>query len=145
MAGRGPAPKDPAIRVRHSKASDIQTVEVERAEQPKLPTFYTIRADGEKVRFSWPAATRQWWKMWAESPLAADFTALDWSELQVTARLHAAFWNGDTKAASELRLRTAKFGATPEDRQRLKIKFVDAFTSTNSPAGVSKLDDYRDL
>lgn len=62
--------------------------------------------------------------MWAESKLAEKFTANDWSELLDTARLHAAYWNGDLKVASELRLRTAKFGATPEDRARLGIQFV---------------------
>lgn len=35
-------------------------------------------------------------------------------------------WAGDTKLAGELRLRVAKFGATPEDRARLKIQFAAA-------------------
>ncbi len=38
-----------------------------------------------------------------------------------TAVLHAEFWLGDRSVAAELRLRAAKFGATPEDRARLKI------------------------
>jgi hypothetical protein len=52
--------------------------------------------------------------MWAASPLSADFTANDWSELLVAAVLHAEVWEGATKSAAELRLRVAKFGATPE-------------------------------
>jgi hypothetical protein len=31
-------------------------------------------------------------------------------------------WNGDVRLAGELRLRSAKFGATPEDRLRLKVQ-----------------------
>ena len=64
--------------------------------------------------------------MWGESPLSADFTATDWSELLDTAVLHARYWKGDVKVAPELRLRVAKFGATPEDRARLRITFAQA-------------------
>ncbi|MDM3894761.1 hypothetical protein [Mycobacterium intracellulare] len=78
------------------------------------------------AKFKWPAQTRAWWKMWAESKLAEKFTANDWSELLDTARLHAAFWSGDLKVAPELRLRVAKFGATPEDRAKLRIVFAEA-------------------
>lgn len=64
--------------------------------------------------------------MWADSPLSDDFTSTDWSELLDTAFLHARFWRGDIKVAGELRLRVAKFGATPEDRARLRIQFAQA-------------------
>ena len=74
----------------------------------------------------WPDVTREWWLMWANSPLSAGFTATDWSELRDTARLHALYWLGDKSVAAELRLRVAKFGATPEDRARLRIQFAAA-------------------
>lgn len=61
--------------------------------------------------------------MWAKSAMAPTFTDTDWSELLDTAVLHGQFWSGDSKVANELRLRVAKFGATPEDRARLKIAF----------------------
>jgi hypothetical protein len=64
--------------------------------------------------------------MWAESPLAEEFTATDWSELLDTAVLHGAYWSGELRMAGELRLRVAKFGATPEDRARLRITFAVA-------------------
>ena len=38
-----------------------------------------------------------------------------------TALLHADFWLGDRSVEAGLRLRVAKFGATPEDRLRLRI------------------------
>lgn len=126
MAGRGPAPKDPARRARTNKdPMALRVITAEPVSQPDLPTF-EIESDGELVEHSWPARTLQWWQMWADSPLSADFTSTDWSELLDTARLHALFWMGRTSVASELRLRVAKFGATPEDRARLRITFAQA-------------------
>jgi hypothetical protein len=70
--------------------------------------------------------TLRWWSEWRASPLTRSFTATDWQELLIAAGLHAAFWSGDLRAAGELRLRVAKFGATPEDRARLRIVFEQA-------------------
>jgi len=78
------------------------------------------------VHVEWPEQTLRWWQMWADSPLSTDFTENDWSELMDTARIHAEFWTGRTSVAAELRLRVAKFGATPEDRARLRIQFAAA-------------------
>lgn len=116
MAGRGPAPKDPSRRARRNDDGVTRTrLPLVRAAQPDLPQG----AD------RWPARTREWWQTWRESPIAADFTAVDWEFLLETALLHARFWGGDSSVAGELRLRVAKFGATPEDRMRLRIDFVD--------------------
>lgn len=127
MAGRGPAPKDPSRRVRHGgkDAPGMKVVHAEPVPQPELPSIQ-VEEDGELVEFVWPARTQQWWAMWGSSPLAAEFTATDWSELLDTALLHAKFWMGRTSVAAELRLRVAKFGATPEDRARLRITFAQA-------------------
>lgn len=120
MAGRGPAPKDPERRARtNSEPIATTVVRFERAEAPRLPAKMPT---GER----WPARTRAWWKLWADSPLSENFGATDWSELLDTAALHGAFWSGDLKVAAELRLRVAKFGATPEDRARLRIQFAAA-------------------
>lgn len=130
MAGRGPAPKDPSKRARANKdPHGMRVINAEPVTQPELPEFdVQVEVDGGLVskRFVWPARTREWWQMWADSPLSADFTSTDWSELLDTAMLHARFWNGDHKVAPELRLRVAKFGATPEDRARLRIQFAQA-------------------
>jgi hypothetical protein len=126
MAGRGPAPKDPSRRARANKDPiALRVIVAEPVAQPDLPDF-EIEVDGELVEFVWPARTREWWRMWGESPLSAQFTATDWSELLDTAVLHARFWRGDHRLAGELRLRVAKFGATPEDRARLRITFAQA-------------------
>lgn len=130
MAGRGPAPKDPNRRARTNKDPvALRVIHADPVGQPDLPEFdLEIAVDGAIVsqKFEWPERTREWWEMWADSPLSTEFTSTDWSELLDTAVLHARFWKGDVKLASELRLRVAKFGATPEDRARLRIQFAQA-------------------
>lgn len=131
MAGRGPAPKDPETRARrNSSTAGMRVIEIERACQPKLPAIYSYETDEDgkrrRVRFVWPAVTTRWWAMWAESPLSTDYTDVDWSYLLDTAKLHAEFWKGDSKLEAALRQRMQKFGATPEDRARLRIMFVAA-------------------
>lgn len=126
MAGRGPAPKDPNRRARrNSDPVPLRVIVAPPVGQPELPTFM-VESDGELSEFVWPAVTLDWWRMWGESPLSAEFTASDWSFLIDTALVHAAFWMGQQSVAAELRLRVAKFGATPEDRARLRITFAQA-------------------
>lgn len=132
MAGKGAAPSERPAGHGAAKAREASTEKVTatRANQPALPRFTVTWCDDEgefhETQFKWPAQTRAWWKMWADSELSKKFTSTDWSELLDTARLHAAYWSGDLKVAAELRLRTAKFGATPEDRARLGIQFMFA-------------------
>lgn len=117
MAGRGAAPKPADRRARRGNDATPTTIlRFEEAEQPDLP-------DG----FPWPDATLEWWGMWRDSPQAEHFGSTDWSFLLDTAILHANLWgNGDTTVLPELRLRVAKFGATPEDRARLRMQFAEA-------------------
>lgn len=136
MAGRGPSPKDPARRARsNSDPIPMRILPAVLAAQPELPFFYVTttwrdKETGQNITerepYSWAPQTEVWWDMWASSPLASSFTSTDWSELLDTALIHSEVWNGDFKLASELRLRTAKFGATPEDRARLRIQFAEA-------------------
>jgi hypothetical protein len=116
MAGRGPAPKDRSKRARRNDDGINKIVlPFTRAPQPELP-------NGAE---NWPTRTREWWKMWGEAAQAELFTAADWEFLLETALLHARFWAGEAGFAAELRLRVAKFGATPEDRQRLRMEFAE--------------------
>lgn len=117
MAGRGPAPKDSSRRARRNADSQPTTIlRFEEAEQPSLPDSVP-----------WPDATVEWWQMWADSPQSELFGSTDWAFLLDTAFLHANLWgNGDVTVLPELRIRVAKFGATPEDRARLRITFAEA-------------------
>lgn len=139
MAGNGPPPKDPSRRARTNKDPvPLRTLIAVRSSQPELPTRFRPRSDEDgswRDQIDWPIETVKWWRMWGDSPLAGDFTETDWSELLIAAFLHAEFMEGEYKLAGELRLRTAKFGATPEDRLRLRIQFaqaVDAEVTTAS-------------
>lgn len=131
MAGRGPAPKDASVRKRN--AANMRVIEVTATPQPELPTRFKTVDDEDGTHtdiLDWPEATVRWWNMWAMSPLSIGFTDADWSELEMCALLHAEFMEGNYKYAAELRLRTAKFGTTPEDRARLKITFAMADDAT---------------
>lgn len=113
MAGRGPAPKGTLSRKRdQQRREDSVTV---------LTPDGSLHGPDLPDSIDWPDVTRSWWATWRKSPQAATFTETDWSFLLDTAILHMEFWDGDRSVAGELRLRAAKFGATPEDRMRLKI------------------------
>jgi hypothetical protein len=116
MAGRGFAPKDPAKKAGHSKDSTPSTtIRFVGCPQPELP-----------VEVDWHPRTLNWWAVWGRSPQAEHFMESDWDFLLDTALLHSAYWNGNSTAGAELRLRVAKYGATPEDRARLRMHFADA-------------------
>lgn len=114
MAGRGPAPKHHSVRARRNKA-DVRTLRAVDSAQPELP-----------AEIPWPDATRRWWDMWASSPQADQFGPTDWDFLIDTALIHADVWSGNLDRLNELRIRVAKFGATPEDRARLKMQYAEA-------------------
>lgn len=83
----------------------------------------------------WHRRTREWWRTWRTSPQAQTFTATDWDFLIDTALMHHTMWSqGRWEFASELRLRAAKFGATPEDRLRLRMKVTDPNPAGEKPA-----------
>lgn len=146
MAGRGPAPKDPKRRAGHHKETHAQTVlRFEKAEAPDLPPL-RVRQGDEMVTLEWPAATIEWWEMWRRSPQAEHFSSTDWSFLLDTALVHARHWNGEATAGPELRLRVAKFGATPEDRARLRMQFAQADEADSKrPTGATSAERFADL
>lgn len=122
MAGRGPAPNPDHVR-RNADPQPETYVEADgKLHGPDLPAF----EDG------WPRATRDWWETWRRSPQAQTFTETDWSFLLDTALLHAEFWRGKNALAAELRLRVAKFGATVEDRARLRLGIGQPPTAGNA-------------
>lgn len=123
MAGRGPAPKDPARRARRNKDVIPPTyLKFVKGEVPELP---------EEI--PWHPRAIVWWRTWAESEQANLMTEVDWQFMLSTALLVHQFWcNGHWTLAAEIRLREAKFGVTPEDRARLRIQFADADEKDNN-------------
>lgn len=129
MAGRGPVPKEKHARERDD--SELTVVVAPAARFRELPNDLL---DGE----AWHPATIRWWNTWAESPLTANLPEVDWCELEACAVLHHQFMRKRTfTLASEIRLRVAKFGATPEDRMRLKVKIETPTQADASPAASS--------
>lgn len=122
MAGRGPAPKDPSRRARVNK-DPIPARVVDAPSLVPMDLPGDLLPEGEE----WHPATLRWWSRWCESPLAENLPAVDWSELEACAVLHHEFMRKRSfTLGSELRLRMAKFGSTPEDRARLRISIADA-------------------
>jgi hypothetical protein len=117
MPGTGPAPKPRDQRARRNKdVIPLRVIERTPEPQPELP-----------AGIDWHMQVVMWWAIWGNSELSADFTSLEWQYLIETARILQEFWDsGDMRVASELRLRAAKFGVTPEDRARLRIQVVTA-------------------
>lgn len=119
MGTRGPSPKSKNRRARNNTSdSPVTILRFERVEQPPLPEIEGLE---------WCDATKKWWSMWSESPQAEHFGATDWSFLLDTALIYEDIWGHfNFDRLSELRTRVAKFGATPEDRARLRMQFAEA-------------------
>jgi hypothetical protein len=69
-------------------------------------------------------------------PLTGDY-------LLDTAVLHAEFWLGDRSVEASPRLWVAKFGATPEDRQRLRLVVGEPAGPPEPPASVWPVSNRR--
>jgi hypothetical protein len=128
MAGPGRAPKQVLSRPRDTARRQAEMTKVAQdgvLRGPDLPDY------------DWHPRTLAWWDTWRRSPLAQEFGQTDWDFLIDTAFLHSQMWGGEVRLAGEVRLRAAKFGATPEDRLRLKVQ-VDQEAEQVKKAPASK-------
>jgi len=118
MAGRGPAPsKERSQRVRPGR-NVPETTAIAADDELRGPAL-----PDDALSEPWHSRTLAWWQTWRCSAQAVTFTATDWDFLIDTALMHHTMWSkGRWEFASELRLRAAKFGATPEDRLRLRMQ-----------------------
>jgi hypothetical protein len=110
---RGPKPKENAQR--RNKHEHAQTLSSSTTEGRALPPGLGIKSAG----------ARRFWRTWATSPQAGAWAETDWAELEITVKLVDAFYQGDVKLAGEIRQRVAKWGATTEDRARLRMSLED--------------------
>lgn len=120
MPGRGPAPSSRRVRQRDEAALEaaLETLE-ETGELAGSPLPEGVLPDGE----AWHPQTLALWDALRRFPTLADEPDLGWQFLIDTALMHHTMWTkGRWEFASEVRLRVAKYGATPEDRLRLKVK-----------------------
>jgi hypothetical protein len=131
MAGRGAAPK-----AAHQRERDTRRRIDDKA--IRVPDQAYAGVVPELPAHEWLPATLAWWETWTHAPQAHMFTVTDWAFLIETAYLTDAFYGGNMAVASELRLRMAKFGATPEDRARLRLQFVPPDESDKPSLAVVK-------
>lgn len=138
MAGKGPPPKQNALR----RNKDPYTHELSDgpSEGRELPKGLGITSAGAK----------RFWKTWAESPQSQHFLETDWAELEITTKLVDVFYREDPKLAGEIRQRVTKWGATVEDRARLRMTFEKPDESTPEaeeipPENVLAMDLYKKL
>jgi hypothetical protein len=127
MGGRKMADrKDPEKRARRNKdLTPVSKVTFVLGKKPKLPRLFDGRTvNGKPAIMKWNQRTLDWWEKWGDSPQAIHFMDTDWEFLLATALIHHKFWGGDLTLAGELRIREAKFGATMEDRARLRIQYA---------------------
>lgn len=117
MAGHGPPPAATKRR-RNAEPVPVQTVIADGSVHGfDLPEG--VLPDGQE----WHPQTVALWEALRRSPLLADEPELGWQFLIDTALMHHTMWaKGRWEFASEVRLRLAKYGATPEDRMRLRVK-----------------------
>lgn len=132
MAGPGAAPKRERSRPSDNAARQREMTHLEDDGQQRGPDLPDdVLPDGE----DWHPATVRWWDTWRLSPQAQQFTDTDWRFLLDTALMHHTMWSkGRWEYAGELRLRSAKFGATPEDRMRLKQTVHTAADAPEEPS-----------
>lgn len=118
MAGRGPAPKGTRSRDRDNDTVAQHEVTGKLHGKP-LPKGVLPRGE------EWHPQTVELWNSLRRFPTMQDEPALGWQFLIDTALMHHTMWTHQVwQFAAEIRLRLAKYGATPEDRMRLKIKVV---------------------
>lgn len=145
MAGQGYAPSGARTRARDNKET-IKLVSDGKKRGPALPVLMV-----KGKRTAWHAQTRRWWENWRTSPQALRMmTAPDWDFLLDTALMHHHMWtSGSFEQAAEVRLRVQKFGATPEDRSRLRVEIGTGLpnaaveSSTGRKSNVSDMDAER--
>lgn len=136
MAGQGRAPKPVRARRNDTARRDAEMTEVEydgELHGPELPVG--VLPDGA----DWHPQTKALWDSLREMPLLKNEPSLGWQFLMDTMLMHTVMWSkGRWEFASEVRLRLAKYGATPEDRMRLKIKVATPADEAKRPAAAGQ-------
>jgi hypothetical protein len=146
MAGRGAAPA--STRASKKQKAPMEMVKADgKLRGFPLPDDALYDEDTDTYE-DWHPMTQKWWDAWRASPQAAKMMSEpDWYTLLDTALIHHRMWqNGKWEFASEVRLRVAKFGATPEDRARLRmeIEVPEEFPVGNKGGNkVTSLDSRR--
>lgn len=123
----GPAPKEDPVRRNAPIHNKVQFEWDGLTRGPELPYIEQIDSDGMVAIFEWNQRTVEWWNKWRNSAQAMVMHESDWESMLETAMLHTRFWNGGLKPnemtaiATALKQRVAAYGATYEDRLKLRM------------------------
>ena len=117
-------------------------VEVDDSPFDGGPDLPPVRRDGQL----WPDRIRQKWEAWRSMPHARLWGEPDWQYALDTVELAASAFDESAKVGllAELRFREKQMGTTWSARQDMRIRYV-APADAPAPAGVTNLEDYRDL
>ncbi|GAA0406283.1 hypothetical protein GCM10010357_29070 [Streptomyces luteireticuli] len=110
---RGPAPSPNARRRNATHALGEHELTPTSGEGRALPDALGITTGG----------ARRFWKTWASAPQTQHWLETDWAELEITTKLVDEFYSGNVRLAGEIRQRVGRWGATTEDRARLRMNF----------------------
>lgn len=116
MAGRGPAPKDPAQRRRRNQPTRGEWVDLPALAKPVLPAKLPARGRGAG---NWSARTRAAWKAWREDPATGMYGPAELAAAIELAWLFEEAVRGKEKQ-SEVRLRMDGLGLTPKGKRDLR-------------------------
>jgi len=152
MAISGPAPKEDPVR-RNAPTHNKVQFEWDGLERgPELPYIEQVDEFGMIQVFEWNTRTVEWWNKWRNSAQAMVMQDSDWEGMLETAMLHTRFWNGNLKPnemttiAAALKQRVAAYGATYEDRLKLRMVIKNDQDEANEEVQIqqeaSKMIDY---
>ncbi|MFE3579409.1 phage terminase small subunit [Streptomyces vinaceus] len=131
---RGPAPNPNSVRRNKDHALGEHRLTGGAGAGRELPKALGISTSGAK----------RFWKTWASAPQTEGWMDTDWAELEIVTKLVDAFYLGDMKLAGEIRQRVGKWGATTEDRARLRMSFdkqvEEEATCAPEPASPTDMD-----
>lgn len=125
--------------IRHRVKPRHDWIEVDRRTHRGGPHLPAKQSTGR----AWPDATKRWWGVIRRMPHASLWTEADWQFALDTAEVAAAFHEGDTKMAVELRQREKIMGTTLDARRDLRIRYVEATEGKSDDEAVLDMDAYR--
>jgi hypothetical protein len=139
MAGRGPAPKNPAHRRNHHAPARGDWLNLEPLRKPVLPPLPTrTKAEGP-----WSARTQRLYAGWRQDPVTAIFGENETGLTIELAYLEEELVRGTNSLASEVRQRADGLGLTPKGKRDLRYRVLQPVIAPGA-ANVARLDDYRD-
>lgn len=127
MAGRGPAPKDPAQRRRRNKTSTRMQLPAEgrKGKPPKFPLPDVEFKDEEVAERFAKLEANLWRDLW-RLPQAAAWDRLGYThEVALYCRHMTSAEFGDLDAAKEARMRSDRLGLTPAAMRSLQWEVVE--------------------